>query len=151
MISIKSLPFRDRLTLLNGNFTSIYCFPWTTMSLVETKDRTARIYKEGETEQSQTGILQLPKWCYRLRGIKDNSLLVPNCRQSIGWDVSRYKSKLEKGEREGRQRFLSRWRNCRVVRVKTNAIRCVQVVWESVLLETSAKRARRKLDSFFIA
>lgn len=29
--------------------------------------------------------------------------------------------------------------------------RCVQVVWESVLLETSAKRARRKLDSFFIA
>lgn len=108
MISIKSLPFRDRLTLLNGNFTSIYCFPWTTMSLVETKDRTARIYKEGETEQSLTGILQLPKWCYRLRGIKDNSLLVPNCRQSIGWDVSRYKSKLEKGEREREGRGSSR-------------------------------------------
>lgn len=55
-------------------------------------------------------------------------------------------------EKERRQRFLSsRWRKWRVVRVKTNAIRCVQVVWESVLLETSAKRGRRKLDSFFIA
>lgn len=41
--------------------------------LVETKRRTARIY--NEEEQSLTGILQLSKWCYRLRGIKDNSLL----------------------------------------------------------------------------
>lgn len=44
--------------------------------LVETKDGTARILQRGGDggTKSLTGILQLRKWCYRLRGIKDNSL-----------------------------------------------------------------------------
>lgn len=124
--------------------------------LVETKGGTARILQRGGDggTKSLTGILQLRKWCYRLRGIKDNSLPSRIAAKAQDGMFRVYKSKLKQREREKerRQRFLSsRWRKWRVVRVKTNAIRCVQVVWESVLLETSAKRGRRKLDSFFIA
>lgn len=126
---------------------------------VETKDRNRLSVERWATctEQSSTGVRELlAKRCYRLRGIKDNSLcreLPPTSTIVRSTGCSPVYEQVQGGWRATNvPRYFSKSWNYRKssVRVKTNAIQCIQVVWESVLLETNSELLLNELDKNWI-